>query len=63
LYEVACLAVVIFEVRKQGLAEAKLDPLEDRELMWRIQLLVDRLEVRTRSADQRAAETTPRAAY
>lgn len=56
LYEVACLAITLFEVRSQGLAEARLDPLEDRELMWRIQLLVDRLETRKRSADQLTAE-------
>lgn len=60
LYEVACLAIVLFEVRGQGSADAKLDPLEDRELMWRIQLLVDRLEARKRSGDRLTAETGAR---
>ena len=54
-YEVACSAIVLFEVRSQDLADAKLDPLENRELMWRIQLLADRLEERKRSADQLTA--------
>jgi len=60
LYEVACLAIVLFEVGSQGLAEAKLDPLEDEGLMWRIQLLVDRLEARKRSEDQLTADAKAR---
>jgi len=53
VYELACLAIVLFEVRSKGVAEAKLDPLGDRELMWRIQLLVDRLEGRISPERQR----------
>jgi hypothetical protein len=60
VYEVACLAIVRFEVGNQGVSEAKLDPLGDRELMWRIQLLVDRLEARKKSAGQRTAEAEVR---
>lgn len=55
VHEVACLALVLFEAKGQRVAEAKLDPLGDRDLMWRIQLLVDRLEGR-KPADQRTAE-------
>jgi hypothetical protein len=60
VYEAACLAIVLFEVKNHGVAQAKLDPLGDRELMWRIQLLVDRLEARQRSADRLTAETGAR---
>jgi hypothetical protein len=59
VYEVACLATVLFEAKGQRVAEARLDPLGDRDLMWRIQLLVDRLEGR-KSADQRTAEAEAR---
>jgi hypothetical protein len=60
VYEAACLAIVLFEVRGQSVADAKLDPLGDRDLMWRIQLLVDRLEGRQKPADQRTAEADAR---
>jgi hypothetical protein len=60
VYEVACLAIVLFEVRGERVAGAKLDPLGDRGLMWRIQLIVDRLEGRQKSADQRTAEAEAR---
>jgi len=60
LYDVACMAIVLFEVGNQASAEVKLDPLEDRELMWRIQLLVDHIEARKRSADRRTARAGAR---
>jgi hypothetical protein len=55
LYVVACLAIVLFEIGNSSLSQVSFDPLEDRELMWRIQLLVDRLEARTTPAARRTA--------
>jgi hypothetical protein len=43
VYEVACLALVLSSALKKDMA-LSLDPLKDRELMWRVQLMVDHLE-------------------
>jgi hypothetical protein len=45
LYELACLCLLRFssEVEGQGITYFGQDPLENSQLMWRIQLLVDRL--------------------
>jgi hypothetical protein len=55
LYEVACLTIVCFEVGRAP-SQSNLDPLEDRELMWRIQLLVDHLEGSQTSGNRQIAE-------
>jgi hypothetical protein len=47
LYRTATLAIAIFSEDVEGRVDAFVgaDPLENRELMWRIQILVDRLMI------------------
>lgn len=54
-YLVTCLTIVTFGLGGQDLAKLKLDPVNDRELMWRIQLLADTLEARQLAAEQPTA--------